>query len=82
MNEYRYAIITPAHNEAAFLPRVINSIANQNIKPIKWLIVDDRSVDETWSLISKAAEVHSFIETVHINGSRSSKSRSQCGACV
>jgi biofilm PGA synthesis N-glycosyltransferase PgaC len=73
MNEYKYAIITPAHNEAAFLPQLIDSIANQRIKPIKWLIVDDRSSDETWSLINKAKEVHSFIETVRINGSETRK---------
>jgi len=73
MSEYTYAIITPAHNEANFLPQVIESIAKQKIKPVKWIIVDDRSTDETWSVINSAAEIHCFIEPVRLSGSEDRK---------
>jgi len=67
-SENKYAIITPAHNEAAFLPRVIDSISRQTTRPSKWIILDDRSTDETWSIISKAAWEHTFIEPVRKTG--------------
>lgn len=68
MSEGRYAIVTPAHNEAEFLPRVIRSVAAQIIKPEKWVIVDDRSSDATWEIITSAAEEHSYIHPVKITG--------------
>jgi biofilm PGA synthesis N-glycosyltransferase PgaC len=64
----RYALVTPAHNEAAFLPRVVASMAAQTVRPAKWLIIDDRSTDDTWSVITAAAQKHSFIEPVRITG--------------
>ena len=65
-----YAIITPAHNEAAFLPAVIESIQHQSILPSRWIIVDDRSKDETGPLIEAASKNHPFIEPVRITGSK------------
>lgn len=68
MSKPGYAIITPAHNEVDFLPQVIDSIAAQTIKPEKWIIVDDRSKDDTWSLIKKASKAHSFIKPIRLDG--------------
>jgi glycosyltransferase involved in cell wall biosynthesis len=68
MNEAAYAIITPAHDESNSLPQVIKSIAGQSASPRKWIIVDDRSADDTWSVIKKAAEAHSFIEPLRLLG--------------
>jgi len=70
MNKYKYAIITPAYNEAEFLPQVIESILNQNEKPLKWIIVDDRSTDNTWTLINSAAKMHPIIIPVQLTGSK------------
>jgi poly-beta-1,6-N-acetyl-D-glucosamine synthase len=64
----RYAVITPAHNEAAFLPRMVASMAAQTLPPAKWVIVDDRSTDDTWPVLTAAAKQHSFIEQVRITG--------------
>lgn len=69
MNKYEYAIITPAYNEAEFLPQVIESILNQTDKPLKWIIVDDRSADNTWPLINSAAKTNPIIEPVQVSGS-------------
>ena len=68
MNKFAYAIITPAYNEAEFLPQVMESIFNQSEKPLKWIIVDDRSVDNTWALINSAAKSHPIIEPVKLSG--------------
>jgi poly-beta-1,6-N-acetyl-D-glucosamine synthase len=67
-NEPWYALVTPAHNEAAFLPRVIASLAAQTLLPAKWVIIDDRSTDDTWSLITEAARQYDFIHPVRITG--------------
>lgn len=68
MSDFTYCIITPAHNEAGFIPRVVEAIAAQTLKPIKWVIVDDRSTDDTWALINAAASKYSFIEPVQVQG--------------
>ena len=46
MNKLKYILITPAHNEDAFIEKTINSVINQSILPLKWIIVDDGSTDE------------------------------------
>jgi poly-beta-1,6-N-acetyl-D-glucosamine synthase len=68
MSDMTYDIVTPAHNEAAFLPRVVEAIAAQTLKPTKWVIVDDRSTDDTWKLINAAARRYPFIEPLHVEG--------------
>jgi poly-beta-1,6-N-acetyl-D-glucosamine synthase len=64
----RYAIITPAHNEGRFLPRVIPGIAAQIMPPVKWLILDDRSTDDTWDILGAAAARYAFLEPVRLTG--------------
>lgn len=54
MSRNKYVLITPAKNEEELLGRVINSVANQDIKPIKWIIVDDGSTDTTPEIIKEA----------------------------
>lgn len=63
-----YAIVTPAHNEAHFLHRVIAAVAEQTIPPVVWIIVDDRSTDHTADILSQAAEQYDFIQVVHRSG--------------
>lgn len=63
-----YAIITPAHNEARFLPRVIESIVAQENQPGRWLIIDDRSTDDTWAIINEAGEKYPFIKGLKCDG--------------
>jgi len=73
MSKPSYAIITPAYNEAEFLPKVIDSIVTQDLRPLKWLIVDDRSHDNTWSIINEASKTHPFIEAIRLTGSQDRK---------
>ena len=68
MSKYRYAVITPVYNEAQFLPFVIQSIVDQIHPPEKWIIVDDRSTDNTWSLLTEAADKHPFIQPLSLSG--------------
>lgn len=70
MKNNRYAIITPAYNEALFLPDVIASIAAQSVRPVKWIIVDDRSSDTTWDVIGSASKTHDFVVPVQVTGDK------------
>jgi biofilm PGA synthesis N-glycosyltransferase PgaC len=61
----KYLIITPCRNEAEYIEKTIASVADQTIRPEKWIIVDDGSTDETWSIITDAAKKYSFIRVIH-----------------
>ncbi|HWQ93345.1 MAG TPA: glycosyltransferase family A protein [Clostridia bacterium] len=61
----RYVIVSPVRNEAEYLPLTIDSIANQSIRPMLWVIVNDGSTDETARLAQAAAEKHSWIRVIH-----------------
>jgi biofilm PGA synthesis N-glycosyltransferase PgaC len=42
-----YAVITPARNEAANLPRLARALGAQTVRPLEWLLVDNESTDDT-----------------------------------
>ncbi len=71
MSSTGYAIITPAYNEADLLPLVIQSLVEQTHPPDEWIIIDDSSTDDTWSVISEAADKYSFIQPVRLSGDKS-----------
>jgi poly-beta-1,6-N-acetyl-D-glucosamine synthase len=47
MTSPSYSVVTPAHNEAASLPRLAPCMAEQTVTPREWILVDDGSTDET-----------------------------------
>jgi len=57
-----YALITPAYNEAGYIAKTIESVLAQSVRPLKWVIVDDGSTDDTASIIKGYAEKLAFIE--------------------
>jgi glycosyltransferase involved in cell wall biosynthesis len=63
-----YALITPAHNEARFLPVVIDHVMAQTAPPARWIIVDDRSTDDTWPVLEAQARKHPSILPVRRTG--------------
>jgi glycosyltransferase involved in cell wall biosynthesis len=56
-----YVIITPAFNEDSYIEKTIKSVLRQTLLPVRWVIVDDGSTDETGKVIKKYAKKHSFI---------------------
>lgn len=65
MNNRSYIIITPAKNESEFIGKTIDSVVNQTVKPLVWVIVDDGSTDNTTEIVKPYEEKYSFIKLVN-----------------
>ena len=61
-----YVLITPAHNEAAFIGKTLRSVTRQTVIPEKWVIVDDGSTDSTASIVREYLAEHPWIELIHM----------------
>ena len=59
-----YVLITPARNEADYLEQTIQSVVNQTVLPLRWVIVSDGSTDGTEAIATRAAESHPWITVV------------------
>lgn len=62
----RYVLITPAHNEQAFIEETLRAVAAQTIRPVRWVIVNDASTDGTREIVERYAREHAFIHLVDI----------------
>ncbi len=69
MGVANYVVITPAHNEDAFIEKTITSVIAQTIRPLKWVIVNDASTDHTREIVERHITEHSFIQLVNIERS-------------
>jgi poly-beta-1,6-N-acetyl-D-glucosamine synthase len=61
MTSSSYILMTAAHNEARFLPGTIASVLAQTVRPRVWIIISDKSTDDTDRIAAEAAEAHGFI---------------------
>jgi poly-beta-1,6-N-acetyl-D-glucosamine synthase len=61
-----YVIITPAHNEEAFIEKTIESVINQTVRPAKWIIVNDSSTDRTCEIVERYVSHHDFIQLIKV----------------
>ncbi len=60
----KYALITPARNEARLIEATIRAVVRQTVCPMKWVIVSDGSTDGTDEIVSRYAATHEWIELV------------------
>ena len=65
----RYIVVTPCRNEAKNLPKLVQSIVSQTLRPLLWVIVDDGSTDRTPEIIREAAQKYEWIKGVCIASS-------------
>jgi len=73
-----YIVITPARDEEANLPRLVESMVSQTVPPLAWVIVDDGSTDRTGDIADQAANEHDWIRVLH----RDDRGRRQAGSGV
>lgn len=64
----RYAVITPAKNEADYIGATITSMVNQSLRPVVWIIVDDASVDATADIVRTFSHAESWITLLSYQG--------------
>ena len=72
-----FYVVIPAHNEAQFIGRTLESLAAQTMLPKKVVVVDDNSEDNTAEIAKKFLEKFPFLEVVsskssgdHLPGSK------------
>jgi len=62
----QYVLITPAHNEEAFIEKTIQSVVSQTILPVKWVIVDDGSTDSTAGIVERYCKQYEWIDMLEM----------------
>lgn len=68
MERKKYALITPAHNEEAYIEKTVQSVIKQSVLPVKWVIVSDRSTDKTDDIVKKYIGEYDFIKLCRLEG--------------
>lgn len=64
-NRLQYVLITPSRNEARLIEKTLESVVQQTILPLKWVVVNDGSTDETAEIVARYAERYSWVELVN-----------------
>jgi glycosyltransferase involved in cell wall biosynthesis len=62
----KYALITPARNEEAYIAGTIRSVVAQSVRPQRWIIVSDGSTDRTDEIVKEFARAHDWIELLRL----------------
>jgi poly-beta-1,6-N-acetyl-D-glucosamine synthase len=57
----RLLVVSPVHNEAAQIERVARALAAQTRRPDLWVVVDDRSTDETPQILERLSAELDFM---------------------
>jgi glycosyltransferase involved in cell wall biosynthesis len=80
MNPVPYVLITPARNEEGMIGRTIQSMIGQTVAPLKWVIVDDGSLDATADIVGPYLVQHDWIELVRLPKHRDRSFAAKVGA--
>lgn len=78
----KYVVISPARNEAEYLPETIRSMTAQTVPPAQWIIVDDGSTDGTGAVAANAAAEYAWITVVNGAGFSPASSSSRGGRAI
>lgn len=59
-----YILVSPVKDEETNIEKTIRSVLQQTIRPSRWVIVDDGSLDRTHSIVEEYAHLFSWITLV------------------
>jgi biofilm PGA synthesis N-glycosyltransferase PgaC len=59
-----YAVVTPVRDEAEHFARTARSMVAQTHRPLRWIVVDDGSTDETRAIAERYAAGHDWIHVI------------------
>lgn len=65
MIKKNYVVVTPCKNEEKNLPALASSIINNTIKPSLWVLLNDGSNDNSYSILRDLEEKDSWIKVIH-----------------
>ena len=65
-SNFKYVLITPARDEAAFIRKTLETIVSQTVLPLKWVIVSDGSTDGTDEIVKEFSAKHPWIELLRM----------------
>lgn len=65
-----YVLVTPCRNEADYIEGTLQAVIAQTIRPKKWVIVSDGSIDRTDEIVEQYAKNHDFILFLRRSGDR------------
>ncbi len=60
-----YAVIIPAHNEAKYISKTLESLCLQSILPIQVVVVNDNSTDDTLKIVSDFIQKYPWISVIN-----------------
>lgn len=61
---FPYVLISPARNESKYIEKTLASMAKQTVKPLKWVIVNDGSTDDTSEIVRRYLADNPWIHLV------------------
>lgn len=61
-----YVLITPAHNEEAYIDKTIQAVLAQSMRPLKWIVVSDGSTDNTDNIVKGYLDANPWMELVRL----------------
>ncbi len=64
-----YILVSPVRDEAKYVERTLSTVAGQSLRPLRWIIVDDGSVDETPQIVQRYADKFRWIQVVRVTPS-------------
>jgi biofilm PGA synthesis N-glycosyltransferase PgaC len=62
----RLVLVTPARNEGTFLESTIRAVITQTVVPMRWIIVNDGSKDDTAAIVERYRTDYPWIELVNV----------------
>lgn len=62
----RCILVTSARDEEAFIEKTIQSVVNQTVLPIRWVIVNDGSRDRTAAIVAYYAALYDWVDVVNM----------------
>jgi len=63
---FPYVIVTAAHNEEKYIEQAIQSVIEQTLLPLKWVIVSDGSTDRTDEIVKSYVQQYRWIELLRL----------------
>jgi glycosyltransferase involved in cell wall biosynthesis len=65
-SQVRYALVSPARNEEAFIELTLQSVVAQTHRPVRWIVVSDGSTDGTDEIVKRYTAQHDWIELLRL----------------